>query len=528
MSSIAAHIGMRTAAFFVLCHFLALSVTAQESVIAPAVSDEAPAYPWLAEISQPAPESAEEQPSDEPPAATSSCQGNATGSCPCQKCCSKKKKEALQKAVAGAYKGLFYDNNFDYLCDPCYQGWFPGENLKRLGIGHCMTLDVGGQYRARQHSERNLRLLGLTGIDDDFLLHRARIYTNLEIGRRIRFYFEYLDAVSEFENFGPRPIEENRSDVQNLFLDAVLLSGGPGTLTGRAGRQELLYGAQRLVSPLDWANTRRTFDGGKFMWSGRKWNIDTFWTRPLKRDFRQFDSANLDQQFYGIYSTYKGFKKDIAEVYWLGLDNDVFGFRYDTIGGRYYGHCGDWLMELEAGYQFGTNANDSSHSAGAVTMGVGRKFKHAWNPALWVYYDFASGTNATGAGNGWHHNFPLAHKYLGFMDLFGRRNIETPNVQLTLQPHKRVKFLLWYYYFFLENKNDTPYSVTMTPFFGGVTPGSADLGHEIDTLFTFTVNPRMNIVFGYSRFFSGRYYNTPGLPFSGDADFFYTQYQWNF
>jgi hypothetical protein len=36
------------------------------------------------------------------------------------------------------------------------------------------------------------------------------------------------------------------------------------------GRQELLYGAQRLISPLDWANTRRTFEGGKLIWQGER------------------------------------------------------------------------------------------------------------------------------------------------------------------------------------------------------------------------------------------------------------------
>jgi hypothetical protein len=39
----------------------------------------------------------------------------------------------------------------------------------------------------------------------------------------------------------------------------------------------------------------------------------------------------------------------------------------------------------------------------------------------------------------------------------------------------------------------------------------------------------MDIQFGYSHFFSGQYYKlTPGVPFRGDADFFYTQGQWNF
>ncbi|MCA9208087.1 MAG: hypothetical protein KDA55_07005, partial [Planctomycetales bacterium] len=37
----------------------------------------------------------------------------------------------LKKKVAGAYKPVFYDNDFSYLCDPCYCDWHLGEALKR-------------------------------------------------------------------------------------------------------------------------------------------------------------------------------------------------------------------------------------------------------------------------------------------------------------------------------------------------------------------------------------------------------------
>ena len=103
------------------------------------------------------------------------------------------------------------------------------------------------------------------------------------------------------------------------------------------------------------------------------------------------------------------------------------------------------------------------HVAGAWTVGLGRKIEHLpWAPTIWAYYDWASGSDTI--GNGYHHLFPLAHKYLGFMDLFGRRNIESPNVQVTLSPCEKVKLLFWYHVLLLENKNDVPYTVAMTPF----------------------------------------------------------------
>jgi hypothetical protein len=102
-------------------------------------------------------------------------------------------------------------------------------------------------------------------------------------------------------------------------------------------------------------------------------------------------------------------------------------------------------------------------------------------------------------------------------------------VQLTMQPNEKLKVLVWYYYLFLENKNDSPYNVNMSAFNGANPPASADLGHELDLTFTYSLNPRMDVLFGYSHFFAGDYYRlTPGAPYDGDADFFYTHFQWNF
>lgn len=97
------------------------------------------------------------------------------------------------------------------------------------------------------------------------------------------------------------------------------------------------------------------------------------------------------------------------------------------------------------------------------------------------------------------------------MDLFGRRNIEDINFQLTLQPHEKVTCLLWYHYFRLQNINDVPYNVDMTWFAGlttGRQSGSRDLGQEIDLTASFAPAPRMNLLLGYSHFFAGDFYST--------------------
>ncbi len=69
-------------------------------------------------------------------------------------------------------------------------------------------------------------------------------------------------------------------------------------------RQELQYGRQRLVSPLDWANSRRTFDVARASVRHGSWNIDGFWGMLVPVRKYEFNTSRRgDTDFYGVYST---------------------------------------------------------------------------------------------------------------------------------------------------------------------------------------------------------------------------------
>ena len=451
-------------------------------------------------------------------------------------CCTKKKKEAATAAMKGAYKGVFYANDFSYLNDPCYDGpAFLGDSLKGLMGG---KLDIGGEARMRYHSENNHRRLGLTGNDDNFFLTRYRMFANMRVNEFFRIYGEYLYADSGGETFDNRPIEENRGEIQNLFLDTRLLDG----LTLRVGRQELLLGAQRLVSPLDWANTRRTFEGYRGTYQGDEWTVDGWFVNPVNRNAAnesRIDDANFDVDFWGVYASKAGTRFGTIDNYYMGLSNETLDFDYHNLGSRMVGSTdGGLLYEFEGAYQFGSNSDGSDHSAAFLTGGLGRKLSICtgcgeWNPIVWAWYDWASGeedpTAVARGDNSFDHFFPLAHKYNGFMDLFGRRNLHDINFQfITPILGSKVKLLLWYHHFFLDQAT-TPYSVVMSPFNAANAAGDRELGQEIDVLFNIAINPRNSALIGYSHFNSGDYYSTTaGVPTSADADFFYFQYQMRF
>lgn len=304
---------------------------------------------------------------------------------------------ALKKQVATAYKPLFYDNNFSYINNPLYENRYLGDCFKQMPVGDSWMVDIGGQYRSRYMGEQNMRGLGLSGRDDQFLLHRWRLFANAKYGDWLRAYVEYIDAQSNYENFPIRLIEENRSDLLNLFVDARLMSGCTGALWCRVGRQELLYGSERLISPLDWANTRRTFEGIKFMWQAQDWNVDFFATRPVYPNPTHFDSANYAEEFFGSWATYKGIANETIDLFALQYNSDrgLNNFRYTSLGGRWLGSNGPLLWEAEGGVQFGRNTDSSGHGAGFLTGGVGHKWEdHDWKPQLMCYYDWAKPNGA--------------------------------------------------------------------------------------------------------------------------------------
>lgn len=463
------------------------------------------------------------------------------------------------RPARNAYKRLFFDNNFAYLNDPANDEFYLGDIFKQLPVGRRGMLDLGGEYRLRDHHEFNLRGRNLSDQSDDFLLQRTRLYGDLKLDDGVRLYGEALDSATSFQRHTPLASEENGIEALNLFADLRLLDAEQGEFWGRVGRQELAYGSERLISPAEWPNVLRTFDGAKLLWRGEKWDIDGFWVRPvafgiLPRPLRQPGHLDMPQDLYGLFSTYKPPEvaedsdspqlglgvKQTFDFYYLGLT--VYGApisaaypvdaRFQTMGTRWHGRRENLLWEFEGAYQFGRYGPDLQ-SAGMIVSGIGYEWaeRHG-KPRLWLFYDWASGdANRSNRVHGtFNQIFPWAHHYLGWMDLVGRENIRDLNLHFILSPSEKTSLTLWYHIFHLAQARDALYNSLGTPI--RVSPTGAAgtyVGQELDLLFQITVNPRADVLFGYSHFFAGSFVkatNPPGV--SGNADFYYSQWSWRF
>ena len=430
------------------------------------------------------------------------------------------------------YKGVFYENDFSYLEGAVRTEYF--ELFKMRDLGCCTWLDLGGEFRY-QFKNENRRTLYQPWVPaqgrptrprtDTFNLTRTRLYADLKHNEWLRGYVEYIDAESFHENLPSLPIDQNRGDLLNAFGEMRLYTMHGATNTSiRVGRQELIYASERLISPYDWANTRRTFEGVKAFSRGPAWDVDLFWARPVLVDPIRFDSSDQSQWFGGVNATYKCFLHQTLHPYFLILrEEDVIGpnrvgagnpdNRTYTVGAELKGEMEDYLWDLEWAYQFG-DSGDVNISAGMLTLGLGRRMSCLpMSPTAWLWYDFASGDDdpTDGTIHTFNQLFPASHEYLGYLDLVGRQNIHDLNFQLALQPHQSISFITWLHLFWLAEASDGLYNGDgVRSRFSPNAGAGTEVGQELDFIVNIDVVPGVDYQIGYSHLWSGDFMSNTG------------------
>ena len=433
-----------------------------------------------------------------------------------------------------------FDFDFRYLEQPGHEKDF-FDPVKRIHLGSDWLLSFGGSFWYRYMHETDSRL-NAAGINNDYHLLRTRLHADLWYQDQFRLFAEMLDARALGLDLPALAIDKNHTDMLNLFADVKLGQFMDGLAYLRVGRQELLYGSQRLISTLDWANTRRTFQGVKTFWQTPAFNLDAFWVRPMVTEPNQFDNWDKDRNFVGLWGTYKAIPGQVLDLYYLSLvdnrnvspanitqGNVLQGDSIlHTIGARWVGDYERILYELEGMYQFGKRSH-LDISAFSIASGVGYQLPLPMNPQFWLRYDFASGdkNHRDGRSNTFNQLFPFGHYYFGYIDQVGRQNIHDFNAQFTLHPQPWVTFLGQYHRFYLANKRDYLYNAAGAGTIRDITGQSGrHVGDEIDFTINFHLSRHQDVLLGYSKLFTGEFLKStrPGV----SPDLFYAQYNFRF
>lgn len=443
--------------------------------------------------------------------------------------------------IKSQFRLLRFQEDWRGLKDPeaTTDHWLP--EIKQIELAEDWDLSFGGQVRYQWKDDTNRNLLGTFPNHNEFSLLRYRLHGDLRIQDDVRFFVETISADihgQKTSDAPPQPIDRNDWDFLNAFVEFI----GSPDFRFRFGRTEMLYGAQRLISPLDWGNTRRTFEGVVGTFRNGNMTTDAFVTHPVIVDPRHQDESNESRLFSGIYNTWALEGGRTVDAYLLDLNEDDpvitsgDGTLSDadlwTAGSRYAGKDGPWDWDCEAALQRGHWGRDTARAEMLALTGGHTLADLPGTPRISLDVDWASGDdNSTDGTQGtFNQLFPLGHAYFGYIDLVGRQNI------MAISPSARWKlgdtawFRAAWHDFNLDNDSDALYNAGGAATLADPSGSSGNhVGQEWDLTLGWAPSrlaPHSEFLFGYSYFNPGNFVEHLG---SGHRpQLLYFQYQFTF
>jgi hypothetical protein len=396
-------------------------------------------------------------------------------------------------------------------------------------------VSYGGHMRVRGEGWSDFGFGGAPDNDQVYGLWRLAVHADAHFGETFRVFVEGKSALATDRDLpgGNRPLDIDTLALEQAFADVKVMDGEDGTLTLRGGRMALLFGKQRLVSPLPWSNTMRRWDGASGIYQKGSWTTTAFWTQFAPTDKYEFNSSDSSSEFWGVYGTGNVTDDVGADLYYLGIDRRTPTFNATSgreerhsVGTRIFGDEGAFDYDVEATYQFGRVGKDDV-SAYSFASQFGYRFEGEWDPRAFVGFDLASGDNKAGGDvQTFNQLFPLGHAFLGYIDAIGRQNIIDLSAGTTATPMERMTLGAAGHVFWRQSTDDSVYNAGGGILRSGALSSDRFVGVELDFTVKYVFDRHISALLGYSHFFAGDFIDDTGA--DDDIDFVYLQSQYTF
>jgi len=284
--------------------------------------------------------------------------------------------------------------------------------LPSLAIAQEIT--IGGQVRPRFEYRNPLLITG--GSSESWVSMRTRAHVTAKLDRNVTAFVQFQDVRFWGEESNTLlDFVANGFDLHQGYVD--LRSNGPTEFSGRAGRQDVNFGGQRLVGTVDWVQQGRVFDGLMLGADGSGFDLDLFGS-VLANDITA--THDNDEYFAAAYGQWKKAGPGRLDLYGLynSVPTDSIKTSQLTMGARWWGQAGIIRYRLEGSYQTGQrNAVDVS----AFMVGARLAAVFAGGAAdVTLWYDYLSGDDDTSDDKVkvFSTLFATNHKFYGLADYF--------------------------------------------------------------------------------------------------------------
>lgn len=285
-------------------------------------------------------------------------------------------------AAQAQFQPLRYEDDFAVQRATCTAATRDLACWKDRPVADDLRMSVGGDLRWRYEHARHPRY-GLDRQDRwGVAMLRGSVFLDLQFSGQWRAFAQLASSRTEGRAAGPSPVDENRLDPSNLFIDWRSDARKEGAFGLRVGIQELQFGSGRSIDAREGPNVRRSFEAVRAFARIGRWRIDAFTAAPrLHRQGSLDDARSRTQRLRGLYATHAG-----------GLTSwDVYALHHEDLTARYVqgvGHERRWSLGTRA---FGSLAGWDWNWEAAVQRGrFGEAHIRAWSLATDTGYRFAS------------------------------------------------------------------------------------------------------------------------------------------
>ena len=293
------------------------------------------------------------------------------------------------------------------------------------------------------------------------------------------------------------PVDENQLELHQVFADLIIPVSTQQKITIRLGRQELMYGSQRLVSVREGPNNRQSFDAAKLIYSSPTVKTDIFYSHYVRSRRGIFDDGfNDNTRFWGTYAVINKIPvlKNI-DLYYLGLWKRLSSFddgsareTRHSIGTRIWNTTKNWEYDFEALYQWG-KFGDGNISAWTISSNTSYTFPSArFAPLINLKTELISGDRNYDDRklNTFNPLFPRG-AYFGYAALIGPSNLFDIHPSLAFSLAKTLRLTFDYDVFWRFSINDGIYGPSGVIIFSGKNTHTKYIGDQFATDIVYTL-----------------------------------------